>query len=134
MLALVRIRKRRPKCLMIHAVLYIRSPKVPWDRENPHYSFFLGIPLDPLESFVVSMDEAGTQATQKRREEALLYCCWFCGEKQDPLCVPWVTCFMLQHPGGKGAWAAKEEDNPERAFILEDFQKQRSQTASRGKG
>lgn len=44
---------------MIHAVLYIRSPKVPWDRENPHYSFFLGIPLDPVESFVVSMDEAG---------------------------------------------------------------------------
>lgn len=49
--------------------------------------FFFGIPLDSLEFFVVSLDEAGIQATQIKKERKP--CCISAGfvEKSKPLCA-----------------------------------------------
>lgn len=141
---LVHMRNMRPECLMIRAVLYIHSPKgicALGQRKSPIFFVIPLFSLDPVKPFQGSRDESGIQATVckvqatqiKKESKPCCICCWFCGGKQGSLCNPWVTYSMLQHIAWKAAWATREENIPERALILEDFQEQRRWTASRGK-
>lgn len=120
---LVHMRNMRPECLIIHAVHCICSQK--WlsatgQRKSPFFPLVLLFSLDLLEFFEGSRDKAGLQAavceiqaTQIAKvKEPWCICCWFWGQKPGPLCYPWVTCSVSQHPTGKGAWAAKVGNIP----------------------
>lgn len=110
----------------------------PGTEEISHFFVIPLFSLDPVKPFQGSRDESGIQATVckmqatqiKKKSKPCCIFCWFCGGKQGPLCNLWVTCSMLQHVAWKAAWATREENIPERALIPEDFQEQRSQTAS----
>lgn len=114
---LVHMRKRRPECLVIHAVHCICSQKrlsAMGQRKSPLFPSSV-VFLGPSGILWESRDKSGLQAavceipaTQiTKMKEPWCICGWFWAQKPGPLCSLWVTCSVSQNPIGNVAWAAK---------------------------